>query len=101
MQIDQTVVDRVTENFEFLKEYSANKIIYGVNKGFNPTVWYKIQDLEGIQLQYNLELLKVQDRVSSKTKKKCNAIREIVPIFTEDVVICPRVNKVKDFITNH
>jgi len=54
LQIDQTVIDRVTKSFEFLKEFSENKIIYGVNTGFGPMAQYKIQDSERIQLQYNL-----------------------------------------------
>ncbi len=54
LQIDQTVVDRVTKSFEFLKEFSENKIIYGVNTGFGPMAQYKIQDSERNQLQYNL-----------------------------------------------
>ena len=54
LQIDQTVIDRVTESFEFLKDFSENKIIYGVNTGFGPMAQYKIQDSERIQLQYNL-----------------------------------------------
>jgi len=54
LQIDQAVVDRVTESFEFLKEFSENKIIYGVNTGFGPMAQYKIQDSERNQLQYNL-----------------------------------------------
>ena len=54
LQIDQTIVDRVTQSFEFLKEFSENKIIYGVNTGFGPMAQYKIQDSERIQLQYNL-----------------------------------------------
>lgn len=54
LQIDPTIVDRVTQSFEFLKEFSENKIIYGVNTGFGPMAQYKIQDSERIQLQYNL-----------------------------------------------
>tara|TARA_R110000787_G_scaffold183014_3_gene295051 strand:- start:35465 stop:36985 length:1521 start_codon:yes stop_codon:yes gene_type:complete len=54
LQIDKTVEDRVIQSFEFLKEFSENKIIYGVNTGFGPMAQYKIQDSERIQLQYNL-----------------------------------------------
>ncbi|MCP4976740.1 MAG: aromatic amino acid lyase, partial [Maribacter sp.] len=38
----------------FLREFSENKIIYGVNTGFGPMAQYKIKDYERIQLQYNL-----------------------------------------------
>ncbi|MCF6306433.1 MAG: aromatic amino acid ammonia-lyase [Flavobacteriaceae bacterium] len=54
LQIDETIVDRVTESFQFLKKFSENKTIYGVNTGFGPMAQYKIQDSERIQLQYNL-----------------------------------------------
>jgi len=54
LQIDGAVVDRVTNSFEFLKKFSENKIIYGVNTGFGPMAQYKIQDSERNQLQYNL-----------------------------------------------
>jgi len=54
LQIDTVIVDRVTNSFNFLKEFSENKIIYGVNTGFGPMAQYKIQDSERIQLQYNL-----------------------------------------------
>ncbi len=54
LNIDENVVDRVTKSFEFLKEFSENKIIYGVNTGFGPMAQYKIQDSERKQLQYNL-----------------------------------------------
>ncbi len=54
LQIGKAVEDRVTNSFEFLKEFSENKIIYGVNTGFGPMAQYKIQDSERIQLQYNL-----------------------------------------------
>ncbi|WP_262482458.1 hypothetical protein [Aquimarina macrocephali] len=33
--------------------------------------------------------------------KMYDAIRNIVPIFTEDVVMYPYVNQVKDFIINN
>lgn len=42
------------ESFDFLKEFSANKVIYGVNTGFGPMAQYKINREDQIQLQYNL-----------------------------------------------
>ncbi|MFS4466585.1 HAL/PAL/TAL family ammonia-lyase [Maribacter sp. 2210JD10-5] len=52
--LHQTLVDRVQKSFDFLKEFSKNKVIYGVNTGFGPMAQYKIKDSETIQLQYNL-----------------------------------------------
>lgn len=54
IQIDNQIVDRVEKSFHFLKEFSENKIIYGVNTGFGPMAQYKIEDSQRIQLQYNL-----------------------------------------------
>ncbi len=45
---------RLNESFEFLKDFSNNKIIYGVNTGFGPMAQYKIQDEDKIKLQLNL-----------------------------------------------
>ncbi|MDR5590342.1 aromatic amino acid ammonia-lyase [Christiangramia sp. SM2212] len=45
---------RITESFEFLKDFSRNKIIYGVNTGFGPMAQYKINDEDKIKLQLNL-----------------------------------------------
>lgn len=54
IQIDKTVMERVENSFNFLKVFSENKIIYGVNTGFGPMAQYKIEDAEQKQLQYNL-----------------------------------------------
>ena len=53
-QVDESILKRVDESFNFLKEFSENKVIYGVNTGFGPMAQYKIEDSERIQLQYNL-----------------------------------------------
>lgn len=54
IEISENVLNRVIESFEFLKEFSGNKVIYGVNTGFGPMAQYRIQDSDRIQLQYNL-----------------------------------------------
>ncbi|TRO66411.1 HAL/PAL/TAL family ammonia-lyase [Christiangramia sabulilitoris] len=46
--------NRLEKSFEFLKEFSLNKIIYGVNTGFGPMAQYKINDEDKIELQLNL-----------------------------------------------
>ena len=48
------VLETVRESLRFLKEFSENKIIYGVNTGFGPMAQYKIQDHQRVELQYNL-----------------------------------------------
>ena len=52
--IDSEVINTVQKSFDFLKDFSENKIIYGVNTGFGPMAQYKIKDSQRIQLQYNL-----------------------------------------------
>lgn len=54
IQIDDSVYNTVEESFNFLKEFSENKVIYGVNTGFGPMAQYKIADSDRIELQYNL-----------------------------------------------
>jgi histidine ammonia-lyase len=44
----------VRASFEFLKAFSRDKVIYGVNTGFGPMAQYKIKDGDRKQLQYNL-----------------------------------------------
>jgi histidine ammonia-lyase len=52
--IADEVMDTVQKSFDFLKEFSENKVIYGVNTGFGPMAQYKIKDSHRIELQYNL-----------------------------------------------
>ena len=54
VQLHKDIIERVQNSFDFLKEFSENKIIYGVNTGFGPMAQYKIREDELIQLQYNL-----------------------------------------------
>jgi histidine ammonia-lyase len=54
VEVSAEVLERVRESFDFLKEFSANKVIYGVNTGFGPMAQYRIEDQDRIQLQYNL-----------------------------------------------
>lgn len=45
---------KVEASYEFLKKFSGNKLIYGINTGFGPMAQYKINDENVRQLQYNL-----------------------------------------------
>ena len=54
IEISTDVIKRVEESFNFLKEFSGNKVIYGVNTGFGPMAQYRIKDTDRLQLQYNL-----------------------------------------------
>lgn len=54
IELNDSLLDRVEESFQFLKEFSKNKVIYGVNTGFGPMAQFKISDEDTHQLQYNL-----------------------------------------------
>ncbi len=50
----EDALQKVDENFRFLKSFSANKLIYGINTGFGPMAQYKVSDENLLELQYNL-----------------------------------------------
>ena len=52
--IDEKTLTQVDHCFHFLKDFSVNKIIYGVNTGLGPMAQYRIDTKDQIQLQYNL-----------------------------------------------
>jgi len=54
IELDSTALNKVERSFTFLKTYSQNKIIYGINTGLGPMAQYKISDDDQKQLQYNL-----------------------------------------------
>ncbi len=54
IDISEAVLRRVKRSFNFLNEFSKNKVIYGVNTGFGPMAQYRIKDEDRLQLQYNL-----------------------------------------------
>ncbi|WP_241331129.1 HAL/PAL/TAL family ammonia-lyase [Chryseobacterium arthrosphaerae] len=54
IELDESLLSRVDTSFQFLKEFSKNKVIYGVNTGFGPMAQFKISDEDTHQLQYNL-----------------------------------------------
>src|ERR1700712_6087921 len=47
-------VEKVRVNHEFLRRFSTNKLIYGINTGFGPMAQYKISEDHLLELQYNL-----------------------------------------------
>ncbi|TYA73938.1 HAL/PAL/TAL family ammonia-lyase [Seonamhaeicola marinus] len=54
VEIDDEVINKIEKSFNFLKTFSQNKVIYGVNTGFGPMAQYKIKNADRIKLQYNL-----------------------------------------------
>lgn len=54
VSLEQSAVEQVQTNYNFLKQFAANKLIYGINTGFGPMAQYKVSDENLLQLQYNL-----------------------------------------------
>ena len=54
--------------------------------------------IELITVTQAIEYLEYHDKISTKTSQLYSAIREIVPIFKEDIIMYPFVNKVKEYI---
>jgi histidine ammonia-lyase len=54
VELDSSALKKVKENFEFLQDFSKNKVIYGINTCFGPMAQYKISDEDQVQLQLNL-----------------------------------------------
>jgi len=52
--LDEDALKKVEVNFNFLKKFSSNKLIYGINTGFGPMAQYKVNEENILQLQYNL-----------------------------------------------
>src|SRR5476651_1177443 len=52
--IDAAALAKVDVNYNFLKRFSSNKLIYGINTGFGPMAQYKVSEENILQLQYNL-----------------------------------------------
>ncbi len=49
-----SALEKIETNFQFLKSFSSNKLIYGINTGFGPMAQYKVSDENLLNLQYNL-----------------------------------------------
>ena len=54
IDLDEEALRELDKNFEFLKEFSKGKVIYGINTGFGSMAQHRISDEDQIQLQYNL-----------------------------------------------
>ena len=51
---DKKDVNNSLKSFNFLKYFSKNNLVYGVNTGFGPMVDFKISQEDQAKLQYNL-----------------------------------------------
>ncbi len=44
LDIEKDTLETIESNYQFLKDYSKDKIIYGINTGLGPMAQYKIDD---------------------------------------------------------
>lgn len=54
LEISDELKNKVVESHKFLTDFSADKIIYGINTGLGPMAQYKVDNDKSIELQYNL-----------------------------------------------
>ncbi len=54
VELNPQALEKVEACHDFLKDFAADKVIYGINTGFGPMAQYKIEDHKRVQLQYNL-----------------------------------------------
>lgn len=54
LQLDEEALRKVYRSHYFLKEFTREKLIYGINTGFGPMAQYRINHDDQIKLQYNL-----------------------------------------------
>lgn len=54
IELDENSKLAVAECHDFLKSFSQDKLIYGINTGFGPMAQYRIDDEDRIKLQLNL-----------------------------------------------
>lgn len=54
LDLDDDSILKLYRSFYFLKEFTREKLIYGINTGFGPMAQYRINHDDQIKLQYNL-----------------------------------------------
>lgn len=52
--LEESALENVAINFHFLRNFSSDKLIYGINTGFGPMAQYRVKEENLLQLQYNL-----------------------------------------------
>lgn len=54
MKVSDQTMKEVENCYEFLKEFSSDKVIYGINTGFGPMAQWRVDDRYLTDLQYNI-----------------------------------------------
>lgn len=78
--LDKDALDKVDVNFRFLKSFSSDKLIYGINTGFGPMAQYRVKEENILQLQYNL------------IRSHSSGSGRLLPAFLAKAVMIARLN---------
>ena len=54
LNLDEEALRKVFRSYYFLKEFTREKLIYGINTGFGPMAQYRINHDDQMKLQFNL-----------------------------------------------
>ncbi len=54
IELNTRALEKMDASFQFLRNFSDQKLIYGINTGFGPMAQYKVSAENVLQLQYNL-----------------------------------------------
>lgn len=54
ISLSEDTINIINSSFNFLKEFIADKVIYGINTGLGPMAQYKVDTNNQVQLQLNL-----------------------------------------------
>ncbi|MDR2414619.1 MAG: aromatic amino acid ammonia-lyase [Odoribacteraceae bacterium] len=74
------VLDHVQASFDFLKQFSDEKTIYGINTGFGPMARYRVDDSARAELQYNL------------IRSHCTGTGQPIPALHVRAILLARLN---------
>jgi histidine ammonia-lyase len=54
LQLKEETLEEVALCYNFLENFSQNKVIYGINTGFGPMAQWRVADKDLLSLQYNI-----------------------------------------------
>ncbi len=80
LSLEPKALEKVEKNHHFLKEFSKNKLIYGINTGFGPMAQYKVSEENMLQLQFNL------------IRSHCSGAGNLLPASLVKAVMVARLN---------
>jgi len=73
IEVNKSTLDDVNDCFQFLRNFSGDKLIYGINTGFGPMAQYRIDEEDRIALQYNLIRSHSSGMGALLTEQQCRA----------------------------